>query len=126
MGIAGPTVVLSFPMLEPAAFPSGQMLASVTGRGKRRTHIGDIAISVERAIEQAEQGRGGHTGDVRWAASDGLPRLVAHGALHLCGLEHAGARGEVEMAPLATPPLSGVAPPAAATPRPHATPARTS
>ena len=62
MGHEGPTDVLSFPMLPPEAFrgargPGGGRLA----KGKRdavalaRTHIGDIAISVERAAAQAAE-----------------------------------------------------------------------
>lgn len=91
MGVDGPTDVLSFPMFEPDAFPS-------TGtRSGRRTHIGDIAISVERAIEQAEQGRGGQTGNVRWSAADELRLLVTHGTLHLCGWDHAEPADEAAM-----------------------------
>ena len=41
-----------------------------------RPHLGDIVVSVERAIEQAETGRGGQTGDVRWSAADELRLLV--------------------------------------------------
>jgi probable rRNA maturation factor len=101
MGHDGPTDVLSFPMLEPASFPphpggiAGEPRASapdapsLPGRGGRRTHLGDIAISVERAIEQAVEGRGGQTGDVRWSAADELRLLVTHGTLHLCGWDHA-------------------------------------
>ena len=62
-----------------------------------RTHIGDIAISVERAVEQAEQGRGGHTGDVRWSAADELRLLVTHGTLHICGWDHAESEEEAAM-----------------------------
>lgn len=96
MGHEGPTDVLSFPMLPPEAFrgargPGGGRLA----KGKRdavalaRTHIGDIAISVERAAAQAAEGRGGQTGDVQWSTADELRLLVTHGTLHLCGWDHA-------------------------------------
>ena len=105
LGHDGPTDVLSFPMLEPDAFrrtgPNDarprrrSMRASATRRP--RTHIGDIAISVERAIEQAEQGRGGHTGDVRWSPADELRLLVTHGTLHLCGWDHAEPAEEAAM-----------------------------
>ncbi|MBI2781688.1 MAG: rRNA maturation RNase YbeY [Chloroflexi bacterium] len=91
MGHEGPTDVLSFPMLEPGAF---------RGRGTRvvkRIHIGDIAISVERAIEQAVEGRGGHTGDVRWSPADEMRLLVTHGTLHLCGRDHEEPADEVAM-----------------------------
>jgi probable rRNA maturation factor len=100
MGHDGPTDVLSFPMLPPDAFrrdanaaaraqprPGRKVVAAIPRQ--RRMHIGDIAISVERAIEQAEEGRGGHTGDVRWSAADELRLLVTHGTLHLCGWDHA-------------------------------------
>jgi rRNA maturation RNase YbeY len=46
-------------------------------------------VSVERAVEQAESGRGGHAGDLRWSPADELRLLVVHGALHLCGWDHA-------------------------------------
>jgi len=91
MGLEGATDVLSFPMLQPAEFPSH------AGTGGRRTHIGDIAISVERAIEQAAQGRGGQTGDVAWSAEDELRLLVTHGTLHLCGHDHAEPDEELAM-----------------------------
>ena len=99
MGIDGPTDVLSFPMLEPEAFPD-QHLGGSSGdatRTHRRTHIGDIAISVERAIQQAVEGRGGHTGDIRWSAADELRLLVTHGTLHLCGWDHAEPADEAAM-----------------------------
>jgi probable rRNA maturation factor len=54
-------------------------------------HLGDIVISVERAIEQAESGSGGQTNAVSWAPADELRLLITHGALHLCGWDHAGA-----------------------------------
>ena len=74
MGKDGPTDVLSFPLLSetPFALPPG-----------RRPHLGDIVVSVERAIEQAETGRGGQTGDVRWSPADELRLLVTHGTLHI-------------------------------------------
>ncbi len=98
MGHEGPTDVLSFPMLLPGAYPThpGQdpAIRDTDGPGSAtppgaRTHVGDIVVSVERAIEQAEQGRGGQTGDRHWSPSDELRLLVTHGALHLCGWDHA-------------------------------------
>ena len=92
----GPTDVLSFPMLPPETFlrkdpddPGPQPRKPPHFIGGTRTHIGDIAISVERAFEQAEQGRGGQTGDVHWSPADELLLLVTHGTLHLCGWDHA-------------------------------------
>jgi probable rRNA maturation factor len=46
-------------------------------------------VSVERAIAQAREGRGGQTGDVLWSPADELRLLVTHGTLHLCGWDHA-------------------------------------
>ncbi len=107
LGHAGPTDVLSFPFLPPSAFPdhvgrpepasgvdSGPSFARPPGH---RAHLGEIVVSVERAIEQAEAGRGGHTGDVRWSVADELRLLVTHGALHLCGWDHADPAEEAAM-----------------------------
>ncbi|HEX8939109.1 MAG TPA: rRNA maturation RNase YbeY [Candidatus Limnocylindrales bacterium] len=114
MGAVGPTDVLSFPLLPPTEFPphEGQSrapgpaastlgadapAASPAARAATtfrlppgvRTHLGDIVVSVERAAAQAEAGRGGQTGDVRWTAAQELLLLVTHGTLHLCGWDHA-------------------------------------
>lgn len=97
MGEHGPTDVLSFPMLPPAAYPPHPGMTAPAGDGPRafvlppgrRPHLGDIVISVERAREQAEQGRGGQTGDVNWSVADELRLLVTHGVLHVCGWDHA-------------------------------------
>ena len=62
-----------------------------------RPHLGDIIVSVERAIDQAEAGRGGQTGDVRWDARDELRLLVTHGTLHVCGWDHAEPDEEAAM-----------------------------
>jgi probable rRNA maturation factor len=98
MGHRGPTDVLSFPMLEPSAFRPDRPRKRWAPAGRvPRTHIGDIAISVERAIQQAEAGRGGQTGDVRWSPADELRLLATHGTLHLCGWDHAEAADETAM-----------------------------
>jgi len=101
MGTDGPTDVLSFPLLPPTAFPehAGQepglhVAGGASGREfvlppGEAMHLGDIIVSVERAIEQAEAGRGGQAGDVRWSPADELRLLITHGALHLCGWDHA-------------------------------------
>ena len=102
----GPTDVLSFPLLPPEAFPTrasaaGRSVAPANQRFAlppgRRVHLGDIVVSVERATAQAAAGEGGQTGDVRWSASDELRLLVVHGALHLCGWDHAEPGEEREM-----------------------------
>lgn len=99
MGEAGPTDVLSFPMLEldrgrPREQPGG---AGFRLPPRQRVHLGDIVISVERAIEQAEQGRGGQTGDLAWGPADELRLLVVHGVLHVCGWDHAVPADETAM-----------------------------
>ena len=117
LGNAGPTDVLSFPLLPSGAFPehvggsdrgAGSDRDTATDRGAgtalpfalppgRRPHLGDIVVSVERAIEQAEAGRGGQTGDVRWSPADELRLLVTHGTLHVCGWDHAEPAEEAAM-----------------------------
>jgi probable rRNA maturation factor len=105
MAKTGPTDVLSFPMLPPAAFPTHPGMAASDTREPRafilpsgvRTHLGDIVVSVERASAQAAEGRGGQTGDVRWDARDELRLLVTHGTLHVCGWDHADPAEESAM-----------------------------
>ena len=105
MGHEGPTDVLSFPLLPPGSFPDhpgrGTRTAATAEPGfvlpGRRTHLGEIVVSVERAIEQADQGRGGQTGDVRWQPADELRLLVTHGVLHICGWDHADPVEEAAM-----------------------------
>ena len=105
MGHDGPTDVLSFPMLPASSFrqdaPSRARRKSARNAATKarqpRTHIGDIAISVERAIEQAAEGRGGQTGDVLGSTADELRLLVTHGTLHLCGWDHAEPAEEAAM-----------------------------
>ncbi len=99
LGKTGPTDVLSFPLLSPGAFPPHPgRVSDPSSRDAapdfalppgRRQHLGDIVISVERAIEQAKAGRGGQTGDVRWSAADELRLLATHGTLHICGWDNA-------------------------------------
>ena len=110
MGKDGPTDVLSFPLLAPAAFPDHPGRDSAAGTADsaapaiefalppgRRLYLGDIVVSVERAIDQAGAGRGGQTGDVRWSAADELRLLVTHGTLHVCGWDHAEPTEEAAM-----------------------------
>ena len=106
MGKPGPTDVLSFPLLPPAAYPGhpGKVRDEVAAPGEAfvlppgvRTHLGDIVVSVERAKDQATAGRGGQTGDLRWDARDELRLLVTHGVLHVCGWDHAEPAEEAAM-----------------------------
>jgi probable rRNA maturation factor len=103
MGASGATDVLSFPFFPPEAFPSHergidpqrdpwvaaalkQAFALPPGL---RAHLGDVIVSVERAISQAADGRGGQTGDVNWTPVEELLLLAVHGTLHVCGWDHA-------------------------------------
>jgi len=95
MGVAGPTDVLSFPILPADAFPPHpggprrpRADAFPLPPGVRQP-LGDVVVSVERAIAQAQAGRGGQTGDLRWSPADELRLLVTHGVLHICGWDHA-------------------------------------
>ncbi len=116
LGKSGPTDVLSFPLLPPEAFPAhtGSPARATTTPSTeaatpfpafpkfplppgRRPHLGDIVISVGRAIEQAAGGRGGQTGDVHWSARDEVRLLAIHGALHLSGWDHAEPEEEAAM-----------------------------
>jgi probable rRNA maturation factor len=111
MGVDGPTDVLSFPLLPPQTFPAhhgaGRPAGGSPGRPTAatvfplppgvRTHLGDVVVSVERAVAQAAGGRGGWTGDLRWAPADELRLLVTHGVLHVCGWDHAEPAEEAAM-----------------------------
>ena len=103
MGHEGPTDVLSFPFFPPEAFPAHergvptdrdpwvaaalkQAFALPPGL---RAHLGDLIVSVERAVAQASGGRGGQTGDLAWSPAEELLLLAVHGTLHICGWDHA-------------------------------------
>jgi probable rRNA maturation factor len=123
MGHVGPTDVLSFPFFPPEAYPSHargvalqrdpwvaaalkQAFALPPGL---RAHLGDMIVSVERAVAQAEDGRGGQTGDIRWDAAEELLLLCVHGTLHICGWDHAESVEEAAMRALETGVLAGLA-----------------
>ena len=97
MGKDGPTDVLSFPLLPPEAFASGAAAPDDPRPPGTRLHLGDIIVSVERAAEQAAEGRGGQTGDVRGSTEEELRLLVTHGTLHVCGWDHAEPDEEAAM-----------------------------
>jgi probable rRNA maturation factor len=96
LGRRGPTDVLSFPLLPPETFRGEKRTAGATVAAERfalppgvRVSLGDIAVSVERAIAQAREGRGGQDSRTGWSPVDELLLLVTHGTLHLCGWDHA-------------------------------------
>lgn len=111
MGSSGATDVLSFPFFPPEAFPQhehdgdGQRDPGVAAALKQafalppglRAHLGDLIVSVERAIAQASEGRGGQTGDVGWTPVEELLLLAVHGTLHICGWDHAEPVEEASM-----------------------------
>ena len=55
MGKTGPTDVLSFPLLPPEAFARGAEVKDVPRPPRTRLHLGDVVVSVERAVEQASR-----------------------------------------------------------------------
>ena len=111
MGSSGATDVLSFPFFPPEAFPQhehggdGQRDPWVAAALKQafalppglRAHLGDLIVSVERAIAQASEGMGGQTGDVSWTPVEELLLLAVHGTLHICGWDHAELVQEASM-----------------------------
>ena len=91
MGKRGPTDVLSFPLIDSREFPmrASARSASAQQRGvAAQVPIGDIVISVDRAAEQARDGRGGTDGATKHSVADEVRLLAVHGALHLCGWDH--------------------------------------
>jgi len=76
LGVNAPTDVLSFP-------------ASETDPETGAPYLGDILISVPRAVEQARAA--GH------ALEAEVQLLVVHGVLHLLGHDHAEAPGKARM-----------------------------
>jgi probable rRNA maturation factor len=107
LGKSGPTDVLSFPLLPPAAFGPDAVPADQPRPPRARIHLGDVIVSVERAREQATAGRGGQTGDVHWSVAEELRLLVTHGTLHVCGWDHAEPDEERAMRALEQRLLSG-------------------
>ncbi len=83
-GVDRPTDVLSFALQEEA----GEGEPAVTG-GPQDTLLGDVVISLPRAVQQAEEY--GH----------GLEReasfLAVHGTLHLLGYDHGTPQEEADM-----------------------------
>ncbi|MGD0122373.1 MAG: rRNA maturation RNase YbeY [Candidatus Limnocylindrales bacterium] len=116
MDASGATDVLSFPFFPPEAFPPHERGGDphrdpwVAAALKQafalppglRAHLGDLIVSVERAVIQAAQGRGGQTGDVSWTPAEELLLLAVHGTLHICGWDHAEPVEEAAMRAMET------------------------
>jgi probable rRNA maturation factor len=125
MGHAGPTDVLSFPLLPPEAFPPhpgalrdrAHPPAPFVLPPRVRPQVGEIVVSVERAVAQAREGRGGWSGSTAWAPADELLLLATHGALHLCGWDHADPVEGAAMRALETSLLAAAGAPPPATGR---------
>jgi probable rRNA maturation factor len=66
LGRDRPTNVISFPQQE--------------GEGPKGSHLGDVVISVERAVEEA--------GEAGMETTDRIRALLVHGICHLCGYNH--------------------------------------
>ena len=83
-GIARPTDVLSFPMLEfavPGDFTEiSEDAEDIFNPESGELMLGDIVISVDRVLTQAEEY--GHSSRREYAF------LIAHSMLHLCGYDH--------------------------------------
>ncbi|MFQ5856510.1 MAG: rRNA maturation RNase YbeY [Anaerolineae bacterium] len=72
LGIDVPTDVLAFSQIEGAALPD-------PGPGAGRRYLGDVVVSFERAVVQADE--------YNEPVERELSRLVVHGTLHLLGYE---------------------------------------
>jgi probable rRNA maturation factor len=51
------------------------------------SQLGDVVISVEQAARQAKENQ--------WTLDQEIAQLILHGALHLCGYDHATDEGEM-------------------------------
>jgi probable rRNA maturation factor len=122
MSRTGPTDVLSFPFFPPEAYPPHETAEPHRNHGVAaalkqafalppglRAHLGDVVVSVERAVAQAENGRGGQTSDVRWTVLEEMLLLTIHGTLHVCGWDHAEPVEEAAMRALERKVMAGPA-----------------
>ena len=108
MGKDGPTDVLSFPLLPPSAFPAhpGQDPAA-PGDGRARpasrcrpaspSTSGTSSCPSSGPSRRPPRGAAARRATWRWQPADELRLLVTHGALHLCGWDHAEPQEEAAM-----------------------------
>ena len=78
-GVDAPTDVLSFPMIE-YAYPSDFTVLEADSMDNFDPDLGDIVISVDKVIEQAEKYNHGVKREYAF--------LIAHSMLHLFGYDH--------------------------------------
>jgi probable rRNA maturation factor len=83
-GIDRPTDVLSFPADDERADASS---VQFIGCGADSKHIGDIVVSTDTALKQAN--------DAGRSFEREVDELVIHGVLHLCGYDHETDRGQM-------------------------------
>ena len=76
--VDSPTDVLAFPWGEDECSSTSHTLSVSPEQGESMDYLGDVAISLQRAQEQAEE--------YHEALEDELSRLVIHGVLHLSGM----------------------------------------
>ena len=79
--------MLSFPFGEEqtGAAAIGESEDGSPAEGKQSEYLGDIVISTDRAISQAEE--------AGFSVEREVSELVIHGVLHLCGYDHESDRG---------------------------------
>ena len=108
MGKDGPTDVLSFPLLPPAAFPAHAGQDPAVARRPpadvafalppgEPVHLGDIVVSVERAVEQAARGVAARPATCAGPRPTSCACSSCTGRLHLCGWDHAEPAEEAAM-----------------------------
>ncbi|NLN47750.1 MAG: rRNA maturation RNase YbeY [Clostridiales bacterium] len=78
--IDSPTDVLSFPMIDYNELSNGFIRGDFLNESKKEVLLGDIVISMNKVVEQAESY--GHS------VKKELAFLLIHGTLHLLGYDH--------------------------------------
>lgn len=86
-GKDSPTDVLSFPN-RPEEFEVSEMLSANGAETPASRFLGDIVISTEQAMRQADEA--GH--DLKRE----IEQLILHGVLHLCGYDHETDDGQMD------------------------------
>ena len=83
-----PTDVLSFPADEHETAAAVAANAGQADALERSRYLGDVVISADTAISQAQESR--------YSFEREISELVIHGVLHLCGFDHETDRGEMD------------------------------